>query len=82
MSGLVTFLFVLYILFCVGLIALILVQKKRTNGLSGLTGGSSSLGSDTYWDKNKSRTLEGKLELYTKVGIGFLFVITFIISMF
>lgn len=82
MSGLVTFLFVLYIIFCIGLVALILIQKKRTNGLSGLAGSGSFGTSDTYWDKNKSRTFEGKLELYTKIGIGILFIVTFVISLF
>lgn len=80
MSGGIIFLFVLYILFCIGLVTLILIQKKRTNGLSGLAGGS--LGMDTYWDKNKGRTFEGKLELYTKIGIGVLFIATFAISLF
>jgi preprotein translocase subunit SecG len=47
------------------------MQKKRSAGLGGLSGMG---GSQTYWDRNKGRSLEGVLEKYTKVG-GVLFFI-------
>jgi preprotein translocase subunit SecG len=51
---------------CVLLIGLILAQKKSAAGFTSAMGGMSS-GAPTYWDKNKGRSLEGKLELYTKI---------------
>jgi preprotein translocase subunit SecG len=32
--------------------------------------------SQTYWDKNKGRSLEGTLEKYTKIGIAIFFIVT------
>ncbi|MDR1704539.1 MAG: preprotein translocase subunit SecG [Clostridiales bacterium] len=50
---------------CVAINIMILMQKKRSAGLSaGVVGMGQG---DTFWDKNKSRSLEGKLERYTKI---------------
>ncbi|MFV0504877.1 MAG: preprotein translocase subunit SecG [Lachnospirales bacterium] len=79
MSTTVLVLVSLYIVFCIGLVVLILLQKKRSSGINGLANMGSS--GDTYWDKNKSRTFEGRLEFYTKIGIAVLFIFTFVISL-
>ena len=50
---------------CVVLVVLILMQKKRASGIGGAIGGMGS--QQTFWDKNKGRSLEGKLEKYTKI---------------
>lgn len=64
---------VIYIAVCVGLITVILMQKKRSaGGLGAVTGGMSD--SQTYWDKNKGRSLEGALEKYSKI-LGAVFMI-------
>jgi len=59
------------------LIVLILMQSKNAQGFSasnlGTTGGSSV---QTYWDKNKGRSIEGKMEKYTKICAFLFFVIT------
>ena len=75
MSILFIILSVVYILVCVGLIATILLQKKRSSGLGGLAGMGMT---DTYFDRNKGRTMEGKLEKLTKVGVGVYFVLTLV----
>jgi len=61
------------ILTCIAINVFILMQQKKS---AGLTGSISGMGSqDTYWDKNKSRSLEGKLERYTKIaGAAFIVV--------
>jgi preprotein translocase subunit SecG len=51
---------------CALLIGLILAQKKSAAGFTSAMGGMSS-SAPSYWDKNKGRSLEGKLELYTKI---------------
>lgn len=55
------------------LIVVILMQSKNVRGF-----GSVNLGgmgnAETYWDKNKGRSLEGKLEKYTKI-LGAVFLI-------
>ena len=66
MSALYIILNTVVIIACIASIALILAQKKRTAGLSGAVGG---MGSDqTYFDKNKARTLEGTMEKYAKIS--------------
>ena len=65
---------ILYIAGCGVLVAIILMQKKRTAGLSGAVSGMG--GSQTYWDKNKGRSLEGSLEKYSKIGGALFFIIT------
>jgi preprotein translocase subunit SecG len=57
---------VLFILGCFALVASILLQKKRTAGLGSVAGMGSAGG--TYWEKNKSRSKEGQLEKWTKIG--------------
>lgn len=49
------------------LVALILMQKKQAAGFTSAIGGMGSSGAQTYWDKNKKNSIEGKLELYTKI---------------
>ena len=58
---------ILYLVGCGALIAAILLQKKRTAGVAGSVAGMGNV-SDTYWDKNKSRSMEGTLERLTKIG--------------
>jgi len=58
---------VLYIIGCVGLCGAILLQKKRSAGGMGSIAGMGNV-ADTYWDKNKRRSGEGRLETWTKLG--------------
>lgn len=59
------------------IIALVLMQRPKEDASSALMGG----GGDTYYDKMKGKTSEGKLLLLTKVFIG-IFVVTLIVMMF
>ncbi|HAN09419.1 MAG TPA: preprotein translocase subunit SecG [Clostridiales bacterium] len=67
-----TILYGVYLLITVFLIIIILMQKSKTRGFGVMTG-TTSVG-DTYYNKNKSKTYEGKLESLTKIGI-FVFII-------
>jgi len=61
---------ILYLAGCVALCATILLQKKRAAGGMGSVAGMGN-SADTYWDKNRGRSIEGSLERLTKIG-GFL----------
>ena len=52
----------------------VLMQESKQNGLSGAISGAA----DTYWGKNKGRSMEGKLVTITKV-LAVLFVVISII---
>ena len=64
---------IVYILVCVALSVIVLMQEGKDAGLSALTGGASG-GSDTYWSKNKGRSAEGALKKGT-TALEVLFII-------
>ena len=57
---------------------IILLQSKRSAGLGAVNGASNS---DSYWSKNKSNSMEGALEKYTKIGAALFMIIAFIINL-
>lgn len=54
---------VLFVIDCIGLTAVVLMQEGKGNGLGSLAGGQDT----TYWGKNKGRSKEGTLAMLTKV---------------
>ncbi len=60
---------VVYVLICLGLIVVVLMQEGKSAGLSGSINGVA----DTYWGKNKGRSMEGALVKVTKL-LGVLFI--------
>lgn len=61
----------LYLLDCVALIIITMMQNKDSNGASGTIVGSST---NNFYEKNKSRTHEGRLKKWTII-LGVVFVI-------
>lgn len=68
---------VIYILICVLIAAVILLQEGKQAGL----GGSISGAAETYWGKNKGRSMEGNLEKVTKIAIVLFFVLSIVLNM-
>ena len=65
-----TLLTVLYIIDCLALIIIVLMQQGKSAGLTGTISGAA----ETYWGKNKGRSMEGKLEKATIV-LAVLFIV-------
>ena len=63
-----------FVVICIALAIIILMQESKQNGLSGTISGAA----DSYWGKNKGRSMEGKLVTFTKI-LAVLFVIIAII---
>jgi preprotein translocase subunit SecG len=61
------------------LITAILVQKKSSAGIGSIAGMGNT--SDTYWDKNRKRSKEGRLEKWTKIGGAALFVASLVLCL-
>ncbi|NDL66199.1 preprotein translocase subunit SecG [Anaerotalea alkaliphila] len=61
---------VAYALVCIALVAIVLLQQGRTAGLSGAIGGAA----ETYWGKNKARSMEGGLHKST-IGLAAAFIL-------
>lgn len=57
-----TILTVVFILICLALTVIILMQEGKSAGLGAISGAA-----DTYWGKNKGRSMEGILVKVTRV---------------
>ena len=66
---------VIYVLLGVALAAVILMQEGNTEGL-GSIGGMA----DSYWGKNKGRSMEGALEKFTKFGTAAFMIIALVLN--
>ena len=62
MGALRVVLTVIYIIVCIALMVLVLMQEGKTAGLGAVSGAA-----ETYWGKNKGRSMEGKLVKITTV---------------
>ena len=58
-----TILLLVYILVCCVLTVIVLLQEGKQAGLTGAISGAA----ETYWGKNKGRSMEGGLELATRI---------------
>lgn len=57
---------IIYIIVCIAIVIVVLMQEGKTSGLGALSGAA-----DTYWTKNKGRSAEGVLVKITRVFGGF-----------
>lgn len=53
---------IIFILVCIALVVLVLMQEGKSAGLGAISGMA-----ETYWGKNKGRSMEGTLVLITKI---------------
>ncbi len=58
-----TVLDIIFVIICIALTIIVLMQEGKSAGLTGSISGMA----DTYWGKNKGRSMEGALEKITKV---------------
>ena len=68
---------VVFVLICVALTVTILAQEGKTQGLGTIAGGA-----ETFWSKNKGRTIGGKLEKATRWMVVAFFVLAIAISLY
>ena len=53
---------VLFIMVCLALVVLVLMQEGKSAGLGSISGAA-----ETYWGRNKGRSMEGRLVKFTKI---------------
>ena len=53
---------VIFIIVCIALTVIILMQEGKSAGLGAISGAA-----ETYWGKNKGRSMEGQLVKITKI---------------
>lgn len=66
----------LYVVICIALTVVVIMQEGKSAGLGAISGMA-----DTYWGKNKGRSMEGKLELITKVLATLFIVISLVLNL-
>ena len=68
MTVLRTILTVIFVIICIALTVLVLMQEGKSQGLGSISGMA-----DTYWGKNKGRSMEGALvKITTGLAVGFM----------
>ena len=61
MQALRIVLLIVFIIICLALVILVLMQEGRSAGLGAISGAA-----ETYWGKNKGRSMEGTMVKITK----------------
>ena len=68
MAVLRTILTVIFVIICIALTVLVLMQEGKSQGLGSISGMA-----DTYWGKNTGRSMEGALvKITTGLAVGFM----------
>ena len=68
---------VLYVLICIALVTVVLFQESKSQGLAGSINGIA----ETYWGKNKGRSMEGTLEKSTKILAALFIVLSVVLNL-
>lgn len=76
MEILKTILTVIFILVCLALTVIILMQEGKSAGLGAISGAA-----ETYWGKNKGRSMEGRLEKFTRALVILFMVLAGVLCM-
>ena len=76
MAVLKTVLTVVFIIICIALTVIILLQEGKSAGLGAIAGAA-----DTYWGKNKGRSMEGMLVKITKILAVFFMLLAVVLNL-
>ena len=77
MAVLKVILTVVFLIISLALIVFVLLQEGKSAGLTGSISGAA----ETFWGKNKGRSIEGKLEKVTKYGALLFLVLALVLNM-
>jgi preprotein translocase subunit SecG len=69
---------VIHVIFCISIIVIVLLQSGKQAGLSGAIAG----GAETFFGKNKGRTIDAILSRYTAIAAILFLVTTIVIDQF
>lgn len=70
-------LMIVYIIVCMALTVVVLMQEGKQAGLTGAISGAA----ETYWGKNKGRSMEGGLVLATKVLLALFVILSLLLNL-
>ena len=67
----------IYVLAALAIIVVVLLQEGKSAGL----GSAFATNQESYWNKNKKHTLEGKFETWTKITAGIFVVLAIVLTL-
>ena len=67
---------IIFILVCVALTVLVLMQEGKSSGLGSISGAA-----ETYWGRNKGRSMEGMLVKITKILAVFFMLLAVVLNL-
>ena len=66
---------IVFVILCIAMTVIVLMQEGKTSGLGAISGVAES-----YWGKNKGRSMEGNLEKFTKIAAILIFVLALVFN--
>lgn len=66
---------IIFILVCLSLVVLVLMQEGKSAGLGSISGAA-----ETYWGKNKGRSMEGKLVKWTAILVTLMILLSIVLN--
>ena len=69
-------LMIIFAIDCIALTVIVLMQEGKSAGLGAIAGAA-----DTYWGKNKGRSMEGMLVKLTRIGVILFLIIGMVLNM-
>ena len=75
-----TILMVVYVIICIVLAIVVLSQEGKDASLTSSISGAGGGFDNSYWSKNKGRSMEGALEHFTRYGAIVFMIITLILN--
>ena len=67
---------ILFVIDCIVVTVIVLMQEGKDAGLGSISGAA-----DTYWGKNKGRSMEGALEKLTKILCVVFFIAALVLNL-
>ena len=67
---------VIFVILCIAMTVIVLMQEGKSAGLGAISGAAES-----YWGKNKGRSMEGNLEKFTRVSAILIFVLALVLNL-
>lgn len=67
---------IIFVIDCIALTVVVLMQEGKNAGLGALAGGNT----ETYWGKNKGRSKEGTLKKVTKIMAALFIILALVLN--
>ena len=67
---------IIFVILCIAMTVIVLMQEGKSAGLGAISGAAES-----YWGKNKGRSMEGNLEKFTRISAILICVLALVLNL-